>query len=144
MLPRAFHLPRRLLGLLLVLVLFAPASSFGRVLYSCGMSGKLSTDGCCCQKAKLREARAEAAAGLRRQAKAERPSCCTAEQQRGAAVSASLVEAEAPISTASSATLLPIEPPVALVAAQQSFRARSIRGPPLGERVFIDNCAFLI
>ena len=137
-------LPRRLLALFLALSLFAPGSSFGQVLYRCVMSGKVSRGGCCCQRAKLREVAAERARGITRSAKAERPECCKAEDQRKNIAPSLVDEAGTHVQAAALVALLPIELPGRLVAERASVRAKQIRGPPPGEPLFAQHCSFLI
>ncbi len=136
-------LPRRLMALLLALVLLAPASSFGRILYSCGMSGRVSAGACCCQRAKAEAQRAEQVAGQRPSAQAQRPDCCKVDDNRRAAVSGSLVGSDATVLPASPVALLPAFEPRSLISEQVSWLAHSIRGPPpLG--VYVTNCSLLI
>lgn len=137
-------LPRRLLALLVALSLFAPASGFGQVLYSCMMSGKVSRGGCCCHRARLHDAAQEHARGLRPAAKAERPECCRAEPQRGTAAPSALDDASTKVQTAALVGLLPVELPDSLAAERVSVLARSCRGPPRDLALFARNCALLI
>jgi hypothetical protein len=136
-------LPRRLTALLLALALFAPASSFGRILYSCGMSGRVTAGACCCHRAKAHAQHAELAAGQRPAPQAESPGCCKVDDNRRAAVPASLVLADVTVLAASAVALLPAFEPRAVTSEQVSWLAHSIRGPPpLG--VFVTNCSLLI
>jgi hypothetical protein len=143
MLSPKHKLPRRLMALLLALVLFAPASNFGRLLYSCGMSGRVTAGACCCHRAKAHAHRAEQAAGTRPAAQVESASCCKVDDNRRAAVPASLMLADATVLAAAEVALLPAFEARVLRSEQVSWLARSIRGPPpLG--VFITNCSLLI
>jgi hypothetical protein len=136
-------LPRRLMALLLTLVLFAPASSFGRILYSCGMSGRVTAGACCCHRAKAQAQRAEQAAGAQSAARVESASCCKVDDNRRVAVPAALLLAEATVLAAGEVGLEPAFEPRALTSEQVSWCARSIRGPPpLG--VYVTNCSLLI
>ena len=137
------NVPRRLVALLLALVLFAPASSFGRILSSCGMSGRVTAGACCCHRAKAQAQRAEQAAGTRPAAAVERPSCCKVDDNRRAGLPASVVLADVTVLAASATELVPAVEPRSLLSEQVSWRAHSIRGPPpLG--VFVTNCSLLI
>jgi hypothetical protein len=138
------RLVRKVLALLLALSLFVPASSFGKVLYSCAMSGKVSRGGCCCQRAKLHEAALERARGLLPAAKAERPECCKAEEQRGGTAPSLLDEGGAKVPAAALVGLLPVELPEQLAAEQVGLRATQIRGPPRGDPIFVRHCSLLI
>src|SRR5699024_6210745 len=100
-------LPRSLTALLLALVLFAPASSFGRCLYSCGMTGRVIAGACCCHRAKARAHQAEVASGQRPAAGVESPGCCKVDDNRRAAVPASLVLADATVLAAAPLGLAP-------------------------------------
>jgi len=137
------QLPRRLTALLLALVLFAPASSFGKILSSCGMSGRVTAGACCCHRAKAQAQRAEQAAGTLPAAQVESPGCCKVDDNRRAAVPASLVLADATVLAAPAVAFLPAFGPRGLLSEQVSWLAHSIRGPPpLG--VFVTNCSLLI
>jgi hypothetical protein len=136
-------LPRRLTALLLALVLFAPASSFGRLLYSCGMTGRVTAGACCCHRAKAKAQRAELAARERPAAKVESPGCCKVDDNRRNAVPASLMLAEAMVLAAAPSALVPAREAQTLTSEQVSCLAHSIRGPPLAE-AFVANCRWLI
>jgi hypothetical protein len=136
-------LSRRLTALLLALVLLAPASSFGRILYSCGMTGRVTAGACCCHRAKAQARQAEQVAGQRRSAQVESPGCCKTDDNRRAAVPGSLLVADARVLAAAAVALVPACEPRALLSEQVSWLAHSIRGPPsLG--VFFANCSLLI
>lgn len=134
---------RRLLALLLALSLFAPGSSFGQVLYSCIMSGKVS-GACCCQRAKQRQLALERARGVSPAAKAERPDCCKVEDHRRSAVPSLIDDPARQVASAALSEVLPIVVPDRLVAERASVRAKQIRGPPRGAPLFARNCVFLI
>lgn len=137
-------LPRRLFALLLALSLFVPASSVGKVLYSCAMSGKVSSGPCCCHRAKVREAAQERAQGLGATAKAERPECCKAEEHRSGTAPSVVDDGGAKVPAAALVGLLPVELPSRLEAERFRFRLTQSRGPPRGDPIFATNCAFLI
>ena len=137
------QLSRRLTALLLALVLFAPASSFGRILSSCGMSGRVTAGACCCHRAKAQAQRAQQAAGTRPVAQVESPGCCKVDDNRRAAVPASVVLVDVTVLAASAVALLPAFEPRALRSEQVSWLAHSIRGPP-PRSVFVTNCSLLI
>jgi hypothetical protein len=138
------RLPRRLFALLLAFSLFVPAASFGKVLYSCAMSGKVSRGPCCCHQAKMRDAARERAHGLSRVAKAERPECCKAEEQRGGTAPSVLDDGGGQVQAAALVGLVPVELEPQLEAESFRLRAAQSRGPPRGEPIFVANCAFLI
>lgn len=138
------RLPRRLFALLLALSLFVPAASFGKVLYSCAMSGKVSRGPCCCHRAKMREAAQERAHGLSGVAKAERPECCKAEEQRGGTAPSVLDDGGGQVQAAALVGLVPVEVGPQLEAESFRLRAAQSRGPPRGGPIFATNCAFLI
>jgi hypothetical protein len=140
---RMLKLSRRLTALLLALVLLAPASSFGRILYSCGMTGRVTAGACCCQRAKAKAQQAEQAAGQRRSAQVENAGCCKTDDNRRAAVTGSLLVVDAAVPSATAVALVPAFEPGALMSEQVSWLAHSIRGPP-PLAVFVSNCSLLI
>ncbi|HEY6077491.1 MAG TPA: hypothetical protein VIW29_01730, partial [Polyangiaceae bacterium] len=95
--------------LLLALALFAPGSAFGRILYACAMSGKVSAGRCCCH-AKHASPQAEP----QRQPeppKLERPGCCEAQDNRRAVTPASNPSVDVQVLAAAPTELLPaLEP----------------------------------
>jgi len=138
-----FKLLRRLTALLLALVLFAPASSFGRILYSCGMTGRVTAGACCCHRAKAKARQLEQEVGQRRSTQVESPGCCKTDDNRRAAVPGSLPLADATVRPTAAVALVPACEPRTLMSEQVSWLAHSIRGPPaLG--AFVSNCSWLI
>lgn len=136
-------LPRRLTALLLALVLFAPASSFGRILYSCGMTGRVTAGACCCHRAKGKVHEAELASGQSPAAKAESPGCCKVDDNRRAALTASLLLTDGTVFAAAPLGLVPAHEARALTSEQVSWLAHAIRGPPPAP-AFVTNCRWLI
>jgi hypothetical protein len=143
MLFRTQNLPRRLTALLLALVLFAPASSFGRLLYSCGMTGRVTAGACCCHRAKVKAQQAELAGGPRPAAQVETPGCCRVDDNRRAAAPVSLSLTDTTVLAASAVAFVPAFEPQPLRAADVSWLARSSRGPP-PTSVFVTNCSLLL
>jgi hypothetical protein len=132
---------RRFVVLLIALVLFAPGSAFGRVLYACSMSGKVSAGACCCHKAKVAKARAEQEHPA--PTRVERPNCCEAQEQQRATTVASHGSAEVQVLAAAPSTLLPaIEPSTA--AGEVMRPLPHARGPPHSLPVYVTNCSLLI
>jgi hypothetical protein len=143
MLFRMQNLPRRVTALLLALVLFAPASSFGRLLYSCGMTGRVTAGVCCCHRAKAKAKQAELAAGLRPAAQVENSGCCRVDDNRRAAALASLSLTDTTVSAASPVAFVPAFEPQPLLATEVGRITRSSRGPPPSS-VFVTNCSLLL
>jgi len=131
------------MALLLALALFAPASSFGRVLYSCAMSGRVTAGACCCHRAKAQARRAEANAGARSAAQLESPGCCKVDDNRRAVVPALLMEGDVSVLAASTVAWLPAFEPRSLRSERARWLARSIRGPP-PLALFVTHCSLLI
>lgn len=127
--------------LLIALVLFAPGSAFGRVLYACSMSGKVSAGACCCHKAKVEKARAQedhpAPPGV------ERPDCCKAQEQPHATAVGSHSTAEVRVLAAAPGTILPAIEPSAVASDVMRPAAHAARGPPPSP-VYVTNCSLLI
>jgi hypothetical protein len=134
-----FPVVRRFVALLLALALFAPGSAFGRVLYACSMSGKISAGRCCCHGTKT-EKLDEA---TRSSPRAERPDCCETQDHRRAAVNAATSAADVQVLAAAPTQLLPAVAPAASAGDAQRPAARTARGPP-GAAVYVLNCSFLI
>jgi hypothetical protein len=133
---------RRFVALLLALALFAPGSAFGRVLYACSMSGKVSAGRCCCH-----EARADAAPGKARPvspSKVERPGCCETQDHRRAAVSAATSMIDLQVLAAAPTALLPAVEPAGGVSNLLRPQPHAARGPPPGSSVYVVNCSLLI
>lgn len=139
---RLAHL-RHLVVLLLGLALLAPASAFGRVLYACSMSGKVSSGRCCCHRAKAQPPQTEAVTRALSGVKVERPSCCQAEDHRGKALPASPLGEALSVLPAAPSTLLPIVSPLAVVSLLSLLEHRTARGPP-GLPCYTENCSLLI
>src|SRR5262249_23170999 len=144
MLPLTQKLPRRLLALLLALSLFAPASSLGRGLFSCAMSGTLGRGGGRCPRAQPPGA---APAARRASAPAPPPGPAAGARaghhRRGPAPSL-LDEAGGKVPAAALVALLPFEPSPGSVAVATRHDARQSRGPPRGDPIFAQNCRWLI
>jgi hypothetical protein len=136
-----FPVFRRLVAVLIALVLFAPGSAFGRVLYACSMSGEVSAGPCCCHKAKVAKAHSEKEQPA--PTRVERPNCCEAQEQQRATTVASHSAAEVLLAAAPSAMLPVIEP---CAAASNVMRplAHMARGPPHSAPVYVTNCSLLI
>lgn len=133
---------RRCVALLLALALFAPGSAFGRILYACAMSGKVSAGRCCCH---AKQAPAQAEQPHRAEpAKAERPGCCEAQDHRRAATPASSPSADVQVLPAASTELLPALEPAADASSLLRPRSHTARGPPHGLPVYAVNCSLLI
>lgn len=131
---------RRSVALVLALALFAPGSAFGRVLFECAMSGKVSAQRCCCHRAAAKahaERRAEPP-------KAERPSCCEAQDHRRATVPASSQSVDVPVLAAAQGELLPAIPPLTAQGDLLVASHHGARGPPPALPVYAVNCSLLI
>jgi hypothetical protein len=132
---------RRFVVLLIALVLFAPGSAIGRVLYACSMSGKISAGACCCHKAKVEKARAEQ--GQAAPTRLERPDCCEAQEQRATTV-ASYGAAEVQVLAAAPGTMLPAIEPAAAAGDVMRPLPHMARGPPHSLAIYVTNCSLLI
>jgi hypothetical protein len=133
---------RRFVALLLALALFAPASAFGRVLYACSMSGKVSAGRCCCHKSDAKPAADQA--GPVRPAKVDRPGCCEMQDHRRAALSAATSAVDVQVLAAEPTQLLPAAKPCADAANVLRPHPHAARGPPPGSPVYVVNCSLLI
>jgi hypothetical protein len=136
---------RRFVALLIALVLFAPGSAFGRVLYACSMSGEVSAGPCCCHKAKQAHTKlAQAHVEQEQPTRVERPDCCEAQEQQHATAAASHGAADVQVLAAAPGSLLPaIEPSTAACAVMRPL-PHSARGPPHSVPVYVTNCSLLI
>jgi len=137
-----FPVFRRFVLALLALALLAPSSAFGRVLYACSMSGKVSAGGCCCHKAKAAKAQTEEAqpAPMR----VERPGCCKAQDQPRATSVASQGTVELQVLAAAPSAVLPAIEPAAAAGDVMRPRPHMARGPPPSHPVYVTNCSLLI
>ncbi len=132
---------RRSLALLLALALFAPGSAFGRVLYACSMSGKVSATRCCCH----RHVAATKGAPQRAQPpKAQAPGCCEKQDHRRATVPASTNPTELPVLATPPGELLPAVPPLLEAGNALHPQPHLARGPPHAQAVYTVNCSLLI
>ena len=128
--------------LLLVLALFAPGSAFGRILYACAMSGKVSAGRCCCHAK-----HASPPAEQQRQAqppKLERPGCCEAQDHRRSATPASSPNVDIQVLAAAPTELLPTLEPAADASNVLRPLSHAARGPPHDLPVYAVNCSLLI
>ena len=132
---------RRFVALLLALALFAPGSAFGRVLYACSMSGKVSAGRCCCHKASHRQATDARPA---QPAKVDRPGCCETQDHRRAALSAATSVVDVQVLAAAPTQLLPAIEPDADASNVLRPPPHVARGPPPGSPVYVVNCSLLI
>lgn len=132
---------RRFVALLLALALFAPGSAFGRVLYACSMSGKVSAGRCCCHKAEPKKAGDEARAA--EPPKFEHPGCCEKQDHRRAALSAANNFADVQVLAAAPTELLPAIEPAERAGDLLRPLLHAARGPP-GSAVYVVNCSLLI
>ena len=133
---------RRFVALLLALALFAPGSAFGRVLYACSMSGKVSAGRCCCHKAAAKAATDQARPA--EPPKVDRPGCCEQQDHRRASINAASSSPELQVLAAAATQLLPaIEPATGAGNALRPLAAAA-RGPPSGSAVYVVNCSLLI
>lgn len=130
---------RRFVALLLALALFAPGSAFGRVLYACSMSGKVSAGRCCCHKAEAKKTSEQA----RPSPQAQRPGCCETQDHRRAAVTAPVSAADVQVLAAAPTQLLPALEPTTEAGNALRPAAHAARGPP-GAAAYVLNCSFLI
>jgi hypothetical protein len=133
---------RRFVALLLALALFAPASAFGRVLYACSMSGKVSAGRCCCHKAEAKQAADQV--GQVRPAQVDRPGCCETQDHRRAALSAATSAIDVQVLAAAPTQLLPAVEPSRDAANVLQPHPHAARGPPPGSPVYVVNCSLLI
>ena len=136
-----FAVLRRFVALLLALALFAPGSAFGRVLYACSMSGKVSSGRCCCHKAEARRATDQALQA--EPPKADRPGCCEAQDHRRAVVNAASSAPEVQVLAAAPTVLLPAVDPAAGASNVLRPGVGVARGPPR-LAVYVVNCSLLI
>lgn len=138
-----FPVLRRFVAVLLALALFAPASAFGRVLYACSMSGKVSAGPCCCHKAKVANAHATEKAEPS-PTRAERPDCCEAQQQQRATTLSSAGTVEVQVLAAAPSSLLPALEPYEVAGGLLKPGSHAARGPPHSLPVYVTNCSLLI
>jgi hypothetical protein len=132
---------RPFVALLLALALFAPGSAFGRVLYACSMSGKVSAGRCCCHGAEAKKAADKARAA--EPPKAERPGCCEMQDHRRATIGGASNATDVQVLAAASTGLLPAVEPAQKAGAVLRPHPHAARGPP-GSAVYVVNCSLLI
>ena len=133
---------RRFVTVLLALALLAPASAFGRVLWQCSMSGKVSAGGCCCHKAKANKAQSSKSEPT--PARASRPDCCEAQDHRRAIAPASHASSEVQVLASAPTQLLPALEPAAAAGDVLRPLPHLARGPPPRLPAYSTNCALLI
>jgi hypothetical protein len=138
-----FPVFRRFVALLLAIALFAPASAFGRVLYACSMSGKVSAGPCCCHKAKVANAHAAEKAEPS-PTRAERPDCCEVQEQPRATTVRSAGSVEVQVLAAAPSSLLPALEPCEAASGLLKPGSHAARGPPHSLPVYVTNCSLLI
>lgn len=137
-----FPVFRRFVALLLALALFAPASAFGRVLYACSMSGKVSAGPCCCHEAKVANAHAERAHPS--PSRVERPDCCEEQAQQRATTVSSAGGVEVQVLAAAPTALLPALDACEVTSGLLKPGSHTARGPPHSLPVYVTNCSLLI
>lgn len=128
----------KLAALLALVALLLPATSIGRVLTLCKMSGRMGAT-CCCHGTAHQHASKKV-----QPAKAERPGCCEQRLTKTTQVLTAQSELNLPTSHAVLVAELSLpevsEPPTAL-----SEVPRVARGPPpLGPPLYLKHCSFLI
>jgi hypothetical protein len=133
---------RRFVALLLALALFAPGSAFGRVLYACSMSGKVSAGRCCCHQAEVKKGTDQASSA--QPAKVERPGCCETQDHRRVALSAATSVVDVQVLAAAPTGLLPAIEPAADASHLLRLHPHAARGPPPSSPVYVVNCSLLI
>jgi hypothetical protein len=138
-----FRTFRRFVVLLVALALLAPAAAFGRVLYACSMSGKVSAGPCCCHKAKVASAHAKKKAEPS-PTRAERPDCCEVQEQQRATSVSSASTVEVQVLAAAPTTLLPALEPSEVASGLLKPGSHLARGPPRSLPVYVTNCSLLI
>lgn len=138
-----FPVFRRFVVLLVALALLAPAAAFGRVLYACSMSGKVSAGPCCCHKAKVGSAHAEKDAEPL-PTRAERPECCEVQAQQRATTVSSASTVEVQVLAAAPTALLPALDPCEVASSLMKPGSHAARGPPHSLPVYVTNCSLLI
>lgn len=132
---------RRFVALLLALALFAPGSAFGRVLYACSMSGKVSAGRCCCHKAASKQEKEQARP---EPPKVDRPGCCETQDHRRSAISAASAALDVQVLAAAPTKLLPAVEPAAQAGKVLRPRPYAARGPPPSSACYVVNCSLLI
>jgi hypothetical protein len=133
---------RRFVALLLALALFAPGSAFGRVLYACSMSGKVSAGRCCCHQAESKKGTDQARPT--QPAKVERPGCCETQDHRRVALRAATSVVDLQVLAAAPTGLVPAIGPAANASHVLRPHPLAARGPPPGSPVYVVNCSLLI
>jgi hypothetical protein len=143
-----FRSLRRFVVLLVALALLAPAAAFGRVLYACSMSGRVSAGPCCCHKAKVANAHkaenAHAEKATPAPARAERPDCCEVQEQQRATTVSSAGSVELQVLAAAPSSLLPALEPCEVASGRLKPGSHAARGPPHALPVYVTNCSLLI
>jgi hypothetical protein len=138
-----FPVFRRFVVLLIALALLAPGSAFGRVLYACSMSGKVSAGPCCCHKAKVANAHTKEKAEPS-PTRAQRPDCCEVQAQQHATIVSSAGSVEVQVLAAAPTTLLPAVTPCEVTSGLLKPGSHTARGPPHSLPVYVTNCSLLI
>ncbi len=131
----------RALLVALVVTTLLPGAAFARVLYACGMTGRVAT-ACCC-KAAARHA-AEGEKQRETPAKLERPGCCEALPAEVTRTDATVAPDGHVVAAAGLSAVLPIPArltPPAVTALAELPRAR---GPPAPSApLYLENCSLL-
>ncbi|MCA9644646.1 MAG: hypothetical protein H6718_27570 [Polyangiaceae bacterium] len=128
----------KLAALLALVALLLPATSVGRVLTLCKMSGRMGASCCCHGDAHQRAAKKP------QPAKAERPGCCEQRLTKTTQVLSAQSEADLPPSQAVLVAELSL-PEASEPRLEVEEVPRVARGPPpLGPPLYLKNCSFLI
>ncbi|MEZ4230532.1 MAG: hypothetical protein R3B89_15260 [Polyangiaceae bacterium] len=136
-----FPLRVKLAALLALAALLLPATSLGRVLTLCKMSGRLG-ETCCCHGSGHREALKVGKLDVQR-AKAKRPGCCEQRLTRATQILTSQPEVDVPVVQAvliAELTLPELSEPHA---GTVSLRPMARGPPPLGPPLYIRHCSLL-
>ena len=132
-------MPRRLLALFVSFALLLPAGTLGSVLYVCRMTGETGPSCCCMAKRSVAKAKA-----AKRSPSIRRSGCCDAKVTAGAERPASTIAPDFQVPPPSLVGRLPVELSVAFAPREWLVIAERARGPPpLGEPLYLENCALL-
>jgi hypothetical protein len=136
------EMPRRLLALFVSFALLLPAGTLGSVLYVCRMTGETGPS-CCCM-AKRSVAKAKAVKLAKRSPSIRRSGCCDPKVTAAAERPASTIAPDFQVPPPSLVGRLPVELSVAFAPHESLVMAERARGPPpLGDPLYLQNCALL-
>ena len=131
----------RLLSLILSLALLLPAGTLGSVLYVCRMTGNEGPSCCCTAKHAVAKAKAKQ---IKRTPTIRRASCCDAKVTAAAERPSSTIVPDFQVPPPALVGRLPVELSVAFAPRESLVIGERARGPPpLGDPLYLENCALL-